>query len=106
MLAPAVEWLDYLNSVLSPLELNDTEPVVVYAKEYMQQVSELINKTDRRYGFLYGFNYRVQEEDVPSESVCLDCVSEHSVLITVSLSRSLSHSSASPSKNINAFIPS
>ncbi|XDV31658.1 hypothetical protein PO909_002622, partial [Leuciscus waleckii] len=47
VLAPAVEWLDYLNSVLSPLELNDTEPVVVYAKEYMQQVSELINKTDR-----------------------------------------------------------
>ncbi|XP_017206531.1 endothelin-converting enzyme 2b isoform X2 [Danio rerio] len=46
VLAPAIEWLDYLNSVLSPLELNDTEPVVVYAKEYMQQVSELINKTD------------------------------------------------------------
>uniref|UniRef100_A0A3B1IG29 endothelin-converting enzyme 1 n=1 Tax=Astyanax mexicanus TaxID=7994 RepID=A0A3B1IG29_ASTMX len=46
-LAPAVEWLDYLSSVLSPLELNDTEPVVVYAKEYLQQVSELINKTDR-----------------------------------------------------------
>lgn len=33
---------------------------------------------------------RVQEEDVPSESVCLDCVSEHSVLITVSLSLSRS----------------
>ncbi|KTG46058.1 hypothetical protein cypCar_00047592, partial [Cyprinus carpio] len=45
-LAPAVEWLDYLNFVLSPLELNDTEPVVVYAKEYLQQVSDLINKTD------------------------------------------------------------
>uniref|UniRef100_A0A672L822 endothelin-converting enzyme 1 n=1 Tax=Sinocyclocheilus grahami TaxID=75366 RepID=A0A672L822_SINGR len=46
VLAPAVEWLDYLNSVLPPLELNDTEPVVVYAKEYLQQVSDLINKTD------------------------------------------------------------
>uniref|UniRef100_A0A8C1Q4F6 endothelin-converting enzyme 1 n=1 Tax=Cyprinus carpio TaxID=7962 RepID=A0A8C1Q4F6_CYPCA len=46
VLAPAVEWLDYLNFVLSPLELNDTEPVVVYAKEYLQQVSDLINKTD------------------------------------------------------------
>uniref|UniRef100_A0A673HMG1 endothelin-converting enzyme 1 n=1 Tax=Sinocyclocheilus rhinocerous TaxID=307959 RepID=A0A673HMG1_9TELE len=46
VLAPAVEWLDYLNFVLPPLELNDTEPVVVYAKEYLQQVSDLINKTD------------------------------------------------------------
>ncbi|XP_030633266.1 endothelin-converting enzyme 2b, partial [Chanos chanos] len=47
LLAPAIDWLDYLNAVLSPLELNDTEPVVVYAKEYLQQVSDLINKTDR-----------------------------------------------------------
>uniref|UniRef100_A0A671RN37 endothelin-converting enzyme 1 n=1 Tax=Sinocyclocheilus anshuiensis TaxID=1608454 RepID=A0A671RN37_9TELE len=46
VLAPAVEWLDYLNFVLPPLELNDTEPVVVYAKEYLQQVSDLINKTN------------------------------------------------------------
>lgn len=44
-----MDWLDYLTSALSPLELNDTEPVVVYAKEYLQQVSELINKTDRKY---------------------------------------------------------
>ncbi|KAG5836976.1 hypothetical protein ANANG_G00234360 [Anguilla anguilla] len=47
ILAPAVDWLDYLSSALSPLDLNDTEPVVVYAKEYLQQVSDLINKTDR-----------------------------------------------------------
>ncbi|TKS80520.1 Endothelin-converting enzyme 2 [Collichthys lucidus] len=47
LLAPAVDWLDYLSSSLSPLELNDTEPVVLYAKEYLQQVSDLINKTDR-----------------------------------------------------------
>ncbi|XP_076831918.1 endothelin-converting enzyme 2b isoform X3 [Brachyhypopomus gauderio] len=46
-LAPAVDWLDYLTFALSPLELNDTEPVVVYAREYLQQVSDLINKTDR-----------------------------------------------------------
>ena len=48
LLAPAVDWLDYLSSSLSPLELNDTEPVVLYAREYLQQVSELINKTDHR----------------------------------------------------------
>uniref|UniRef100_A0A4W6F2I3 endothelin-converting enzyme 1 n=1 Tax=Lates calcarifer TaxID=8187 RepID=A0A4W6F2I3_LATCA len=47
LLAPAVDWLDYLSSSLSPLELNDTEPVVLYAREYLQQVSDLINKTDR-----------------------------------------------------------
>uniref|UniRef100_A0A3B3HNR1 endothelin-converting enzyme 1 n=1 Tax=Oryzias latipes TaxID=8090 RepID=A0A3B3HNR1_ORYLA len=46
-LAPAVDWLEFLTSSLSPLELNDTEPVVLYAREYLQQVSELINKTDR-----------------------------------------------------------
>lgn len=48
MLAPAVDWLDFLSSSLSPLELNDTEPVVLYAREYLQQVSDLINKTDHR----------------------------------------------------------
>lgn len=48
LLAPAVDWLDFLLSSLSPLELNDTEPVVLYAREYLQQVSELINKTERR----------------------------------------------------------
>uniref|UniRef100_A0A673Y976 endothelin-converting enzyme 1 n=1 Tax=Salmo trutta TaxID=8032 RepID=A0A673Y976_SALTR len=47
LLAPAVDWLDYLSLVLSPLDLNDTEPVVLYAKEFLQQVSDLINKTDR-----------------------------------------------------------
>lgn len=45
-----------MNSALSPLELNETEPVVVYAKEYLQQVSELVNKTDRRYTCLYTNN--------------------------------------------------
>lgn len=48
LLAPAVDWLDYLSASLSPLDLNDTEPVVLYAREYLQQVSDLINKTDRR----------------------------------------------------------
>uniref|UniRef100_A0A8D3AB37 endothelin-converting enzyme 1 n=1 Tax=Scophthalmus maximus TaxID=52904 RepID=A0A8D3AB37_SCOMX len=47
LLAPAVDWLDYLLSSLSPLERNDTEPVVLYTREYVQQVSDLINKTDR-----------------------------------------------------------
>ncbi|XP_035628629.1 endothelin-converting enzyme 2-like isoform X3 [Oncorhynchus keta] len=47
LLAPAVDWLDYLSLVLSPLDLNDTEPVVLYVKEFLQQVSDLINKTDR-----------------------------------------------------------
>ncbi|XP_029699572.1 endothelin-converting enzyme 2b isoform X3 [Takifugu rubripes] len=47
LLAPAVDWLEYLSSSLSPLDLNDTEPVVLYAREYLQQVSDLINKTDR-----------------------------------------------------------
>lgn len=49
LLAPAVDWLDFLTFSLAPLDLNDTEPVVVYAREYLQQVSELINKTDRRW---------------------------------------------------------
>ncbi|KAM7398723.1 hypothetical protein PAMP_018040 [Pampus punctatissimus] len=47
LLAPAVDWLDFLSSSLSPLELNDSEPVVLYAREYLQQVSDIINKTDR-----------------------------------------------------------
>ncbi|XP_013888080.1 endothelin-converting enzyme 2, partial [Austrofundulus limnaeus] len=47
MLAPAVDWLDFLTFFLSPLDLNKTEPVVLYAREYLQLVSELINKTDK-----------------------------------------------------------
>nr|XP_005996806.1 PREDICTED: endothelin-converting enzyme 2 isoform X1 [Latimeria chalumnae] len=46
-LAPAINWMDYLIFVFSPLDLNDTEPVVVYAKEYLQEVSELINGTGK-----------------------------------------------------------
>lgn len=45
--APAVDWLDLLSFSLSPLDLNDTEPVVLYAKEYLQQVSALINRTNK-----------------------------------------------------------
>ncbi|XP_056138989.1 endothelin-converting enzyme 2b isoform X1 [Lampris incognitus] len=47
VLAPAVDWLELLISSLAPLELNDSEPVVLYAREYLQQVSDLISKTDR-----------------------------------------------------------
>lgn len=47
-LAPAIDWLDYLSYALAPLELADTEPVVVYGDTYLQQVSDLINGTDRR----------------------------------------------------------
>ncbi|XP_042195152.1 endothelin-converting enzyme 2 isoform X3 [Callorhinchus milii] len=46
-LAPAIDWMDFLTFALSPQELNDTEPVVVYAKEYLELVSELINNTDK-----------------------------------------------------------
>ncbi|XP_075718016.1 endothelin-converting enzyme 2 isoform X2 [Rhinoderma darwinii] len=45
-LAPAFDWMDYLSFALSPLDINDTEPVVVYGKEYLQQVSALVNNTD------------------------------------------------------------
>lgn len=47
-LAPAIDWLDYLSYALAPLELADTEPVVVYGDTYLQQVSDLINITDKR----------------------------------------------------------
>ncbi|NXR07632.1 ECE2 enzyme, partial [Semnornis frantzii] len=46
-LAPAIDWLDYLSYSLAPLELVDTEPVVVYGDIYLQQVSDLINGTDK-----------------------------------------------------------
>ncbi|XP_058045141.1 endothelin-converting enzyme 2 [Ahaetulla prasina] len=47
VLAPAVEWLDFISYFLAPLELTDAEPVVVYGKEYLEQVSQLINNTDK-----------------------------------------------------------
>ncbi|XP_015282402.1 PREDICTED: endothelin-converting enzyme 2 [Gekko japonicus] len=46
-LAPAIDWLDFMSYFLSPLELTDAEPVVVYSQEYLQQVSQLINTTDK-----------------------------------------------------------
>ncbi|XP_054838754.1 endothelin-converting enzyme 2 [Eublepharis macularius] len=46
-LAPDINWLDFMSYFLSPLELTDAEPVVVYGREYLQQVSQLINATDK-----------------------------------------------------------
>ncbi|XP_074260727.1 endothelin-converting enzyme 2 isoform X3 [Saimiri boliviensis] len=45
-LAPSMDWLEFLSFLLSPLELSDSEPVVVYGMDYLQQVSELINRTE------------------------------------------------------------
>lgn len=47
-LVPAVDWMPYLTAVFAPVVLNESEPVVVYAKEYLQEVSDLISKTDKR----------------------------------------------------------
>uniref|UniRef100_A0ABM5G428 endothelin-converting enzyme 1 n=1 Tax=Pogona vitticeps TaxID=103695 RepID=A0ABM5G428_9SAUR len=47
VLAPAIDWLDFISYFLSPLELTDAEPVVVYGKDYLEQVSQLINNTDK-----------------------------------------------------------
>uniref|UniRef100_A0A8D0KHS2 Endothelin-converting enzyme 1 n=1 Tax=Salvator merianae TaxID=96440 RepID=A0A8D0KHS2_SALMN len=47
-LAPAVDWMPLLSAVFSPVELNESEPVVVYAKEYLERVSNLIFTTDKR----------------------------------------------------------
>ncbi|KAJ8360466.1 hypothetical protein SKAU_G00169910 [Synaphobranchus kaupii] len=46
-LAPAVDWLPFLKEIFAPVELNETEPVVVYAMEYLPKVSHLINSTDK-----------------------------------------------------------
>lgn len=46
-LAPAVDWMPFLSTVFYPVELNESEPVVVYAKEYLEQVSNLILATDK-----------------------------------------------------------
>lgn len=45
-----MDWLEFLSFLLSPLELGDSEPVVVYGTDYLQQVSELINRTEPRCG--------------------------------------------------------
>ena len=47
-LAPAIDWMPYLTDVFAPVELNASEPVVVYAKEFLQEVSVLIEKTNKR----------------------------------------------------------
>ncbi|XP_021425169.1 endothelin-converting enzyme 1 isoform X4 [Oncorhynchus mykiss] len=46
-LAPAVDWMPYLTDVFAPVLLNDSEPVVVYAKDYLQKVSDLIASTNK-----------------------------------------------------------
>lgn len=47
-LVPVVDWIPFLRTVFHPVEINETEPVVVYAKEYLQDVTILINRTDKR----------------------------------------------------------
>uniref|UniRef100_A0A3Q3WIT7 Endothelin-converting enzyme 1 n=1 Tax=Mola mola TaxID=94237 RepID=A0A3Q3WIT7_MOLML len=46
-LVPAVDWMPYLTAVFAPVPLNESEPVVVYAKEYLQEVSDLVSKTNK-----------------------------------------------------------
>ncbi|XP_077582062.1 endothelin-converting enzyme 1 [Stigmatopora nigra] len=46
-LAPAVDWMPYLNEVFAPVTINESEPVVVYAKEYLPKVSDLIANTNK-----------------------------------------------------------
>lgn len=46
-LAPAVDWMPYLREMFASVSLNESEPVVVYAKEYLQKVSNLITKTNK-----------------------------------------------------------
>ncbi|KAI4878347.1 hypothetical protein NFI96_033697 [Prochilodus magdalenae] len=46
-LAPAVDWMPFLRAVFAPVALNDSEPVVVYATEYLQKVSNLITNTNK-----------------------------------------------------------
>uniref|UniRef100_A0A669DAT3 Endothelin-converting enzyme 1 n=1 Tax=Oreochromis niloticus TaxID=8128 RepID=A0A669DAT3_ORENI len=46
-LAPAVDWMAYLREMFASVSLNESEPVVVYAKEYLQKVSDLITKTNK-----------------------------------------------------------
>uniref|UniRef100_A0A2I3HZZ9 Endothelin-converting enzyme 1 n=1 Tax=Nomascus leucogenys TaxID=61853 RepID=A0A2I3HZZ9_NOMLE len=46
-LAPAINWLAFLNTIFYPVEINESEPIVVYDKEYLEQVSTLINNTDK-----------------------------------------------------------
>uniref|UniRef100_A0A8C7I8A2 Endothelin-converting enzyme 1 n=1 Tax=Oncorhynchus kisutch TaxID=8019 RepID=A0A8C7I8A2_ONCKI len=46
-LAPVVDWMPYLTDVFAPVLLNDSEPVVVYAKDYLQKVSDLIASTNK-----------------------------------------------------------
>ena len=46
-LAPAIDWLPFLNTIFYPVEINESEPIVVYDKEYLGQVSTLINNTDK-----------------------------------------------------------
>lgn len=46
-MAPAINWLPFLNTIFYPVEINESEPVVVYDKEYLGQVSTLINNTDK-----------------------------------------------------------
>ncbi|XP_037108424.1 endothelin-converting enzyme 1-like [Syngnathus acus] len=46
-LAPAIDWIPYLNEVFAPVPINESEPVIVYAKEYLQNVSDLITNTNK-----------------------------------------------------------
>lgn len=47
-LAPAVDWMPFLAEVFTPVTIDESEPVVVYAKEYLQKVSDLIATTNKR----------------------------------------------------------
>lgn len=55
--------MPYLTEVFAPVPLNESEPVVVYAKEYLQKVSDLITKTNKRSDTPNSFSISCQTTD-------------------------------------------
>lgn len=47
-LVPEIRWRDYLNAFLLEPPVQDTEPIVIYAMSYFQELGKLLARTDRR----------------------------------------------------------
>lgn len=47
-LVPQIHWRDYLNAFLLEPPVQDTEPIVIYAMSYFQELGKILARTDRK----------------------------------------------------------
>lgn len=45
---PEIDWIKYFKIAMPMFKINGSEPIILYSKEYLQHMIEVVSKTSRR----------------------------------------------------------